>query len=328
MTVLVTGGAGYIGSHMVLALIEAGRKVVVLDNLTTGFESSIPKGVELVVGDVSDETLIKKIVTEAGIRAVAHFAASIVVPESVKDPLKYYKNNTAQTLNLVSACVESGVEDFLFSSTAAVYGTPETALVTESSKTKPESPYGSSKLMSEQILRDVAAAYGLRVGILRYFNVAGADPAGRVGQSFPGATHLIKMCVQAALGRRDRVNVFGMDYPTKDGTGVRDYIHVSDLVAAHVLGLHYLETAKKSFVLNCGYGQGYSVLEVINAVKRVSGTDFVVSHEPRREGDAAEVVASSETIRALLNWRPKYENLDLIVRDALRWERKIMNKKE
>jgi UDP-glucose 4-epimerase len=320
VSVLVTGGAGYIGSHMVLALRDRGQHVVVVDNLSTGFESAIPSDVAFVNGNVGDAALMEQVIAEHQVDAIAHFAASIVVPESVSDPLGYYTNNTVRTTSLIGAAVKGGVKRFVFSSTAAVYGTPTTDKVDEDSPTNPESPYGASKLMSERVLKDTAFAHGLKVAILRYFNVAGADPAGRTGQSFANATHLIKVCVQAALGRRSHVQVYGTDYPTRDGSGVRDYIHVSDLIDAHVLALDHLHTAHEPLLVNCGYGQGFSVREVIDAVKRVSGVDFQVIESPRRAGDPASIVATGQKARALLGWQPKFDDLDQIVAHALRWE--------
>ena len=323
MAILVTGGAGYIGAHMVLALRDRGEDVVVLDNLSTGFESAVPIGVPFYNGDVGDAELVKNIIAAHRVDSIAHFAASIVVPDSVADPIAYYMNNTVRTCELIGAAVCSGVKNFVFSSTAAVYGTPATDTVSEVSPMSPESPYGASKLMSEQILRDVAAAHGLRYAILRYFNVAGADPAGRAGQSSVRSTHLIKVSAQAALGRRPKVQVFGTDYPTPDGSGVRDYIHVTDLIAAHVLALDHLRAGQGSLLLNCGYGRGFSVLEVIEAVKRVSGLDFPVEIAPRRPGDATAIVASNARIRELLEWAPQYDDLDTIVSHALAWERRL-----
>jgi UDP-glucose 4-epimerase len=323
LAVLVTGGAGYIGSHMVHALVDRGEKVVVIDNLTTGHATALPANVPLFQGDVGDGDFVGGVLRDHKIDAIAHFAASIVVPESVSDPIGYYLNNTVQTTRLIQSAVQAGVARFVFSSTAAVYGTPQTEKVDEDSPTNPESPYGASKLMSERILRDTAAAHGLKVAILRYFNVAGADPKGRTGQSFPNATHLIKVCVQAALGQRPFVQVYGLDYPTKDGSGVRDYIHVSDLIDAHVLALDYLLQASEPLLVNCGYGIGFSVLDVIDAVKRVSGVDFEVRHSPRRAGDPASIVATGARARAVLNWQPRHDRLDEIVAHALSWEKQL-----
>jgi UDP-glucose 4-epimerase len=323
MTVLVTGGAGYIGSHMVLALLEAGERVVVLDNLTTGFDWAVPEGVPLVIGETGDQTLVAALIAEHGINAIIHFAASIVVPDSVSDPLSYYRNNTANSRALIECAVKGGVPHFIFSSTAAVYGNPERVPVREDDPTIPMSPYGSSKLMTEIMLRDAGAAYGLRHVILRYFNVAGADPLARTGQSTKGATHLIKVAVETALGRRRKMDVFGTDYPTPDGTCVRDYIHVSDLVRAHSDALAYLRGGGAAATLNCGYGRGFSVREVIETVKRVSGADFKVELADRRPGDPAQIVAASDRIRSTLQWQPHFDDLDTIVTHALAWDRKL-----
>jgi UDP-glucose 4-epimerase len=323
MTVLVTGGAGYIGSHMVLALLEAGERVVVLDNLTTGFDWAVPEGVPLVIGETGDQTAVAALIADHGIDAIIHFAASIVVPDSVSDPLSYYRNNTANSRALIECAVKGGVPHFIFSSTAAVYGNPERVPVREDDLTVPMSPYGSSKLMTEIMLRDAGAAYGLRHVILRYFNVAGADPLGRTGQSTKGATHLIKVAVETALGRRRKIDVFGTDYPTPDGTCVRDYIHVSDLVRAHSDALAYLRGGGAAATLNCGYGRGFSVREVIETVKRVSGADFKVEFAGRRPGDPAQIVAASDRIRSTLQWQPHFDDLDTIVTHALAWDRKL-----
>jgi len=320
MTVLVTGGAGYIGSHMVLALADAGRETMVLDDLSTGFVAQVPDGVPLVRGDCGDEALLKRLVREFGVTAIVHFAGSIVVPDSVTNPLGYYLNNTVRSRALIAAAVEGGVRNFIFSSTAAVYGEPEVSPIAESSAMQPISPYGASKLMTEWMLRDTVAAHDIRSVVLRYFNVAGADPQGRSGQSFPRATHLIKLACQAALGQRSHLDVFGQDYATPDGTCVRDYIHVSDLARAHVLALDHLEDGGESLTMNCGYGRGFSVLEVIEAVKRVSGVDFEVRLAPRRAGDPPSLVAATDLIRSRLGFKPARDDLDLIVADALRWE--------
>ncbi|HEV7285136.1 MAG TPA: UDP-glucose 4-epimerase GalE [Kaistia sp.] len=320
MTVLVTGGAGYIGSHMVLALADAGRETMVLDDLSTGFVAQVPDGVPLVRGDCGDEALLKRLIREFGVTAIVHFAGSIVVPDSVTNPLGYYLNNTVRSRALIAAAVEGGVRNFIFSSTAAVYGEPEVSPIAESSAMQPISPYGASKLMTEWMLRDTVAAHDIRSVVLRYFNVAGADPQGRSGQSFPRATHLIKLACQAALGQRSHLDVFGQDYATPDGTCVRDYIHVSDLARAHVLALDHLEDGGESLTMNCGYGRGFSVLEVIEAVKRVSGVDFEVRLAPRRAGDPPSLVAATDLIRSRLGFKPARDDLDLIVADALRWE--------
>jgi UDP-glucose 4-epimerase len=324
MTVLVTGGAGYIGSHMVYALVAAGERVVVLDNLSTGFDWAIAEGVPLIQGETGDQPLVSALIKEHGVASIIHFAASIVVPDSVTDPLGYYKNNTVNSRALIECAVQGGVKHFIFSSTAAVYGNSERVPLTEDDATAPMSPYGSSKLMTEIMLRDAGAAHGLAHVILRYFNVAGADPQGRTGQSTKGATHLIKVAVETALGRREKMDVFGTHYPTPDGTCIRDYIHVSDLVQAHLDGLRYLRAGGASVTANCGYGRGYSVREVIDTVKRVSGIDFRVDISGPRAGDPAQIVASSERARAVLGWKPQRDDLTAIVGDALTWERKLM----
>jgi UDP-glucose 4-epimerase len=326
MTVLVTGGAGYIGSHMVYELADAGERVVVLDNLSTGFDWAVAKGVPLVVGETGDQALVARIIHEHGVDAIIHFAASIVVPDSVRDPLGYYRNNTMNSRALIECAVKGSVRHFIFSSTAAVYGNPTEIPVQEDSATLPISPYGWSKLMTEIMLRDAGSAYGLQHVILRYFNVAGADPQGRTGQSTKAATHLIKVAVETALGLRPKLDVFGKDYPTPDGTCIRDYIHVSDLVQAHADALRYLRSGAPPLTLNCGYGHGFSVLDVIEAVKRVSGVDFKVDMAPRRPGDPAQIVAQSERVRSKLGWRPRHDDLSTIVRDALNWERELMKR--
>jgi UDP-glucose 4-epimerase len=323
MTVLVTGGAGYIGSHMVHALVDAGERAVVLDNLTTGFDWAVPEGAPLVVGETGDQARVAALIAEREVDAVIHFAASIVVPDSVADPLAYYRNNTVNSRALIETAVKGGVRHFIFSSTAAVYGNPERVPVRENDPTMPMSPYGSSKLMTEVMLRDAGSAYGLRHVILRYFNVAGADPLGRTGQSTKGATHLIKVAVETALGMRAKMDVFGTDYPTPDGTCVRDYIHVSDLVRAHADALKYLRAGGASATFNCGYGRGFSVREVIETVKRVSGADFKVELAGRRPGDPAQIVAASDRVRSMLGWQPHFDDLDTIVTHALAWERKL-----
>jgi UDP-glucose 4-epimerase len=323
MAILVTGGAGYIGSHMVHALADAGESVVVLDNLSTGFREAIPGGIQLFVGDTGDQSLVSAIMKACDVDAVIHFAASIVVPDSVRDPLGYYRNNTANARSLIEAAVQNGVKHFIFSSTAAVYGNPADVPVTEESPTVPMSPYGTSKLMTEIMLHDVARAHDLGHVILRYFNVAGADPQQRTGQSTPMATHLIKVAVQTALGLRPQMDVFGTDYPTPDGTCVRDYIHVTDLVRAHAAALAHLRRGGPNLTLNCGYGRGYSVLQVIEAVKRAAGHDFAVRYSSRRAGDPATIVAAAQRARQILNWRPSYDDLDVIVGHALAWEEHI-----
>jgi len=320
MTVLVTGGAGYIGSHMVLELLDSGESVVVLDNLSTGFRWAVPTNATLVVGDVGDQDLVRSIVRKHGVKAIIHFAGSIVVPESVADPLGYYHNNTVKSRALMEVAVEMGIEQFIFSSTAAVYGNPSEVPVREDAELKPMSPYGSSKLMTEIMLADAARAHNFRYVALRYFNVAGADPQGRTGQSTPNATHLIKVACEAALGKRPCIEVFGTDYPTEDGTCIRDYIHVTDLVRAHRAALRHLRDGGGSEIFNCGYSKGFSVLEVIDAVKRVSGADFEVRNAPRRAGDPAAIVAASEKIRVHLGWRPELDKLETIAAQALAWE--------
>ena len=320
MSVLVTGGAGYIGSHMVLALLDAGEKVVVVDNLSTGFRSAVPPPAVLVEGNVGDLDLVTQVIRDHAVRAIIHFAGSIVVPDSVADPLGYYLNNTVNSRTLIEAAVKTGVKNFIFSSTAAVYGNPKSIPVREDAELKPVSPYGTSKLMTELMLADTAFAHDFRYVALRYFNVAGADPKGRTGQSTPRATHLIKVACETALGKRASMDVFGTDYPTADGTCIRDYIHVTDLVAAHMVALRHLENGGGSDVFNCGYSSGYSVLQVIDAVKKAHGGEFPVKLAPRRPGDAEAIVADSSKIRGQLGWQPQLANLDLIVQHALAWE--------
>ncbi len=327
MTVLVTGGAGYIGSHMVLELLEAGEKVVVLDNLSTGRRSAVPDEVELIVGDFGDEPLVSDLIARHEIDAIVHFAAKIVVPDSVVDPLGYYLNNTASARTLLGCVVAQKVKHFIFSSTAAVYGDPEKNPVSEDENLKPVSPYGRSKLMVEWMLEDTAHAHDLNYVVLRYFNDAGADPKGRTGQSFPNATHLIKVAVQAALGIRPGMEVFGADYPTPDGSCLRDYIQVTDLARAHMAALQHLRSGGENLTCNCGYERGYSVLEVIETVKRVTGVDFNVTISGRRPGDPAAIVAGNRRAREILGWAPVHDNLDEIVRQAYEWEKKLLAEK-
>ena len=319
--ILVTGGAGYIGSHVVRQLGDRGDNVVVLDNLSTGRKEAVLYG-QLVIGDTGDKELVLKLLREHNIQSILHFAANTVVPESVEKPLQYYRNNSANVLSLLECCQQAGVAHFIFSSTAAVYGTPDTLMVTEQSPTRPESPYGSSKLMSEWLIRDFAATGALRHVTLRYFNVAGADPEARIGQATPNATHLIKVAVEALCDKRDSVAVFGTDYPTPDGTGVRDYIHVEDLAAAHLSALDYLRSNGKSVTLNCGYGHGYSVLEVLETAEKIAGKALNIKYSPRRAGDLAAIAADSTQLRQLLNWQPRYADLETIVKHALGWEQK------
>ncbi|MGO4565440.1 UDP-glucose 4-epimerase GalE [Rhizobium sp. 2YAF20] len=321
MAVLVTGGAGYIGSHMVWTLLDAGEDVVVIDRLSTGFRWAVAPAARFYLGDAADEALLQKIFTENDIEAIIHFAGSAVVPTSIVDPLAYYDNNTGKTRSLMSAAIKAGIRHFVFSSTAAVYG-PQASCdpVSETAPLHPETPYGHSKLMSEMMLRDVASAYDFRYVALRYFNVAGADAEGRAGQSTDGATHLVKVACEAALGKRQQVDIYGTDYPTHDGTGVRDYIHVTDLTEAHLKALYRLRAGGSSLIANCGYGMGYSVLDVLNMVTRVHGQAFKIRMAPRRVGDAASVVADSSLARKELAWTPKYNCMETIVRSALDWE--------
>ncbi len=322
--VLVTGGGGYIGSHAVLALLDGGWPVVVIDNLVTGFRWAVPDGVPFVEGDIEDQALVEATLREHGIGAIMHFAGSVVVPESVENPLKYYHNNSAKTRSLIESAVRCGVPHFIFSSTAATYGVPETSPVREDCPQKPINPYGMSKLMTEIMLKDVAQAHPMNFCALRYFNVAGADPQGRSGQSTAGATHLIKVAVEAALGKRSHVSVFGTDFDTPDGTGVRDYIHVSDLAAAHVLALEALMAAPdRNYLLNCGYGRGFSVLEVLDAVDRITNRQIERRLEGRRAGDPPALISDNGAILKAFPWQPRYADLDQIVTDALGWERKL-----
>jgi UDP-glucose 4-epimerase len=324
LNVLVTGGAGYIGSHAVLALQDAGHTPVVVDNLVTGFRWAVPDGVAFVEASVADQATVANAIRNHGIDAIMHFAGSIIVPESVEDPLKYYRNNTAASRSLIETAVSSGVKHFIFSSTAATYGIPDASPVREDMPKLPINPYGMSKLMTEYMLRDVAAAHDFNYCALRYFNVAGADPQARSGQSTAGATHLIKVAVEAALGKRGSVSVFGTDYATADGTGVRDYIHVSDLAAAHVIALQALiADPQASHTLNCGYGHGYSVIQVLDAVDRVTNQQLSRNVEGRRAGDPDELISDNREIKARLGWQPQYDDLDTIVSHALQWERKL-----
>lgn len=324
LKVLVTGGAGYIGSHAVLALKDSGHQPVVIDNLVTGFRWAVPDDVPFVEGNIADEELVASTLRTHGIDAIMHFAGSIIVPESVENPLKYYRNNTAASRSLIDSAVSVGVKHFIFSSTAATYGIPESSPVREDMPKLPINPYGMSKLMTEYMLRDVAAAHDFNYCALRYFNVAGADPQARTGQSTAGATHLIKVAVEAALGKRDSVAVFGTDYATPDGTGVRDYIHVSDLAAAHVIALEALVADPgTSHTLNCGYGHGYSVMQVLDAVDRVTNLTITRKIEGRRAGDPDELISDNREIKARFGWQPKYDDLDTIVSHALQWERKL-----
>lgn len=321
MAVLVSGGAGYIGSHMVLRLTDAGIDTVVLDNLTTGFDWAIDQRATFVQGDAGDTDFVTDVIRKHDVDEIIHFAGSIVVPESVENPLKYYANNTCTSRNLIAAAVAGGVKRFVFSSTAAVYGMTGLDPVSEDNALNPMSPYGRSKLMTEMMLADVAAAHDINYGVLRYFNVAGADPQKRSGQSTALATHLIKVACQAALGQRDKMGIFGTDFPTPDGTGVRDYIHVSDLADAHALVLEHLRENGDNLTINCGYGRGYSVREVVDTVKLVSGVDFVAEEQPRRAGDPPAIVAGADRIKTVLGWKPQHDDLNLIVQNAFDWER-------
>ena len=321
-TVLVTGGAGYIGSHVVLQLVEAGERVVVLDDLSTGFRDAVI-GAELVVGNVGDQALVERALREHAVDTVMHFAARTIVPESVADPLRYYGNNTCATRNLLACCRDAGVARLVFSSTAAVYGIPPDGVADERTPTEPINPYGTSKLMSEWMLRDLAASGGPRYVALRYFNVAGCDPEGRIGQSTKNATLLVKVACEAALGKRQALAIFGTDYDTPDGTGVRDYIHVADLARAHLDALAYLRADGASTTLNCGYGHGYSVREVLAAVGRAHGAPVPFVEQPRRAGDPPSLIARSQRIRDVLGWQPRHDDLDFIARTALAWERRL-----
>jgi UDP-glucose 4-epimerase len=323
MSILVTGGAGYIGSHMVLELLDRGEDIVVIDDLSTGIRKSVPDSVKLFVGDIGDLDFTYNVLRSYAVETIFHFAGSVIVPESVSNPLKYYQNNTANSRNLLTSATRAGVRFFVFSSTAAVYGSISDQPVREESPLRPDSPYGRSKLMTEMMLQDVSEAHELRHAILRYFNVAGADPGLRTGQSTPNATHLIKVAAEAAVGKRKTIEIFGGDYPTPDGTCIRDFIHVADLVAAHAAALRHLRNGGENITLNCGYGRGYSVLDVVKATKRVSGADFPSPIVNRRPGDISTVIANSELLRSKLGWKPHYDDLDLIVDHAIRWERHV-----
>src|SRR5215813_7802401 len=327
MTVLVTGGAGYIGSHMVRALVDAGESVVVVDNLSTGFSTLLPDGVPLFIGDAGDENLVEGVMAQHQVESIIHFAGSVVVPESMRDPLGYYRNNTMTTQSLLKTAVRNGVSRFIFSSTAAVYGNPDQVPVPEHAPTRPLSPYGSSKLMTEIMLHDVASAHGMSYVVLRYFNVAGADPEARMGLATIGATHLLKIAVEAATGQRAKIDVFGTDYPTPDGSCIRDFVHVADLAQAHRAALSYLRGGGNSVTLNCGYGRGYSVLETIEAVRRISGRNFAIQYAARRPGDIMTMVADTSRMRALLDWAPQFDNLDTIATHALAWEEKLLRER-
>jgi UDP-glucose 4-epimerase len=327
MTVLVTGGAGYIGSHMVHALAEAGESAVVIDNLSTGFSAFLPESVPLFIGDAADENLVESVIAAHGVHSIIHFAGSVVVPDSMRDPLAYYRNNTMTTRSLLNVAVKRGINRFIFSSTAAVYGNPDQVPVPENAPTRPLSPYGTSKLMTEIMLHDVASAHGMNYVVLRYFNVAGADPLARIGLATVGATHLLKLAVEAATGQRAKIDIFGTDYPTPDGSCIRDFIHVSDLAQAHRAALSYLREGGGSVTLNCGYGRGYSVLETIEAVRRVSGRNFAVQYALRRPGDIMTMVADTSRMRAMLDWTPQYDNLDTIAAHALAWEQKLFHER-
>ena len=321
-TVLVTGGAGYIGSHTVLQLVARGERVVVLDDLSTGFKQAV-RDVPLVKGNVGDRKLVDSLLAEHRVDTIIHFAAHTIVPESVTDPLKYYGNNTCATRSLLEAASRAGVKHFVFSSTAAVYGIPASGLASEDSQTQPINPYGTSKLMSEWMLRDLCAATSMRHVVLRYFNVAGSDPEGRIGQSTAKATLLVKVAAEHAVGKRPHVSVFGTDYPTPDGTGVRDYIHVTDLATAHLNALDHLRAGGGSLTANVGYGHGYSVRQVLDSVERIAGTRLTIREEPRRAGDPPSLVARCDRVRELLKWTPKHDQIDTIVRTSLEWERRL-----
>jgi UDP-glucose 4-epimerase len=326
MAILITGGAGYIGSQMAYDLTDAGESVVVLDNLSSGHRWAVPERASLAIGETGDQALVSALIREHDVKDIIHFAASIIVPDSVRDPLSYYRNNTVNSRALIESAIQCDVRSFIFSSTAAVYGNPAAVPVAEDAPTLPISPYGWSKLMAEIMLRDASRAHRIGHVILRYFNVAGGDPRGRTGQSTPAATHLIKVAAETALGLRPKLEIFGSDYPTPDGTCIRDYIHVNDLTSAHSLALRYLRSGGVPLTLNCGYGHGFSVQEVVAMVKRVSGVDFKVENAPPREGDPARIVASSARIRDALGWRPRFDDLATIVDHALGWERQLMKR--
>ena len=328
MTVLVTGGAGYIGSHMVQALHEAGESAVVIDNLSTGFSHFVPDSVPLIVGDAGDETLVGNVIAQHDVKSIIHFAGSVVVPDSIRDPLAYYRNNTMTTRSLLNAAVKCGVGRFIYSSAAAVYGNPDQLPVPEHAPTRPLSPYGSSKLMTEIMLHDTASAHGMKYVVLRHFNVAGADPKGRLGLSTVGATHLLKVAVEVATGQHAKIDVFGTDYPTADGSCIRDFIHVSDLAQANRAALSYLRSGGASVTLNCGCGHGHSVLETIEAVRRVCGRNFSVQHAPRRPGDIMTMIADTSLIRATLDWTPQYDDIETIATHALTWEWKLSRERQ
>jgi UDP-glucose 4-epimerase len=326
-SILVSGGAGYIGSHVVRQLGEAGENIVVLDNLSTGFSDSVLYG-ELVIGDTGDKELVSRIIREYNVESVIHFAAHTIVPESVEDPLKYYGNNTCCSRNLLECCKNGGVKHFIFSSTAAVYGIPDIETCTEESPLSPINPYGTSKLMTEWMLRDLAASCDMEYVALRYFNVAGSDPGGRIGQSTEKATLLIKVAAEAAVGKRPGVFIFGTDYPTPDGTGIRDYIHVEDLADAHLQALRYLRDGGKSEIMNCGYGHGYSVREVLDTVEKVNGEPLNITEKPRRAGDPPALIAASDKIQKIMGWKPKYDDLEFIVKTSIDWEKKMLEKRK
>ncbi|MBL3588796.1 MAG: UDP-glucose 4-epimerase GalE [gamma proteobacterium endosymbiont of Lamellibrachia anaximandri] len=321
--ILITGGAGYIGSHTARQLGEAGERLITLDNLSTGFREAVLYG-ELVVGDTGDQALVSRVLKEHDIDTVLHFAAHTVVPESVEDPLKYYGNNTCNTRSMLQCCAEAGVKNFIFSSTAAVYGTPESGIAHEDTPTSPINPYGTSKLMSEWMLRDLSAATNMKHVILRYFNVAGCDPEGRIGQATPNATLLTKVACEAAVGKRDSVYIYGTDYPTPDGTGVRDYIHVEDLAAAHVKAIEHLRKGGDSAILNCGYGHGFSVREMLQAVEKAGNIKLDIIEADRRAGDPPALIAGAEKVREVLGWSPAYDDLSVIASSALNWEKKLL----